>query len=174
MSDDQLLRLAREREESTSGVLGSMTLVQPGLLRKHIRTLLHRQVDRRRLKKPDEGIPRLEAVPGGNNELKRESAEFESGSRLDFDIELEENKQGWLVKRFRFHLHLSPDRAIGMVRIQLNSKSSYDPLAVPRCHLHLGDSEAHVPFPIMNPLLILHLICEHIEPDIGSVRAPSA
>jgi hypothetical protein len=32
----------------------------------------------------------------------------------------------------------------------------------------IGDSQAHVLFPIMSPRLIVHLICEHIEPDLGA------
>jgi hypothetical protein len=55
-----------------------------------------------------------------------------------------------------------------MVRSHLNEISSHDPLAIPRCHMHIADSEAHVPFPVMNPRLILYLICEHIEPDFGT------
>lgn len=34
--------------------------------------------------------------------------------------------------------------------------------------------EAHVPFPIMNPRLILSLFCEHIEPDFGVAAGQSA
>jgi hypothetical protein len=29
--------------------------------------------------------------------------------------------------------------------------------------MHIGDSRAHVPFPIIHPRLILYLICERIE-----------
>jgi hypothetical protein len=60
-----------------------------------------------------------------------------------------------------------------MVRIHLNPATLHDPLRVPRCHLHVGDSQAHIPFPIMNPRLILSLICEHIEPDFGVVASQS-
>jgi hypothetical protein len=54
-----------------------------------------------------------------------------------------------------------------MIRIHLNREGGHDPLNVPQCHFHIGDSKAHVPFPIMSPRLMVHLICEHIEPDLG-------
>ena len=50
----------------------------------------------------------------------------------------------------------------------LNAHSWHDPFARPRCHMHIGNSQAHVPFPAMDPRLILYLICEHIEPDVGA------
>jgi hypothetical protein len=54
-----------------------------------------------------------------------------------------------------------------MVRIHLNPQSVRDPLRVPRCHLHIGASHAHVPFPIMPPLLMLDFICTDLEADVG-------
>ncbi|MEX2299623.1 MAG: hypothetical protein WD733_01730 [Bryobacterales bacterium] len=54
-----------------------------------------------------------------------------------------------------------------MIRVHLNTGASYDPLMVPRCHLHVDNSEAHVPFPIMSPSLILYVLCEHVEADFG-------
>jgi len=62
---------------------------------------------------------------------------------------------------------LECERQVKMLRIHLNGEPWYDPLTVPRCHLHIGDSRAHIPFPVTNPRLILHLLCEHIEPDLG-------
>jgi hypothetical protein len=79
---------------------------------------------------------------------------------------LDREQRGWRVMLFEFHLRLPSERNINMVRIELNSQASYDPL-IPRCHLHVGGSQAHIPFPIMNPRLILSLVCEHIEPDFG-------
>ena len=79
---------------------------------------------------------------------------------------MEQEQGGWLVKRFKFHLHLAR-RSINMVRIHLNQEGGHDPLNVPRCHFHIGDSKAHIPFPIMSPRLTLHLLCEYVEPDLG-------
>ena len=109
----------------------------------------------------------LARVQGDLNQLDCPKAEFSSGARLGFRVELEATQRGWLVRRFRFHLHLPPARSIDMVRIHLNSEASHDPLVVPRCHAHIGRSLAHIPFPIMDPRLILHLICERLEPDFG-------
>jgi hypothetical protein len=164
--EDELLLLAREREDATQAALHGMPF-EPDYLRRQLREYLSRQVRHARMKRTDDRIPRLAAVPGGLNELTCPGAEFADGGRLLFDIQLEESQRGWLVKRFRFHLHLPPSRNIKMVRIHLNPETWHDPVRIPRCHLHVGDSSAHIPFPIMNPRLILSLICEHIEPDFG-------
>ena len=165
--EDELLQLARERENETHAALQEM-FVKPDHLRRQLRDYLVRQADDYdRMRRPDDRVPQLTTVHGGLNELACPGAEFADGGRLLFDIQLEESQRGWLVKRFRFHLHLPPSRNIKMIRIHLNPETWHDPLRVPRCHLHVGDSGAHIPFPIMNPRLILSLICEHIEPDFG-------
>src|SRR5207248_9864326 len=46
-----------------------------------------------------------------------------------------------------------------------------DPLAVPRCHMHIGDSKAPVPFPLMDPRLILHLAVAR-EPHTAESGSP--
>jgi hypothetical protein len=158
--EDELLRLAREREAKTERALAEMLLEPPDLLRRQLRDYLFRQVDRQRMERANEKIPQLAVVEGGLNELACPEAEFSSGARLEFKIQLEEKQRGWLVKRFRFHVHLPRARSINMVLIHLNAEAWHDPLVVPRCHLHIGDSQAHVPFPIMDPRLILHFICE--------------
>lgn len=149
--------------------LGAMLIESPALLGRELRQDLSRQFDHSRMKDTHGRVPQLETVEGGLNELTCPEAEFADGGRLLFDIQLEKSQRGWLVKRFRFHLHVPPSRTIGMVRIHLNPETWHDPVRIPRCHLHVGDSQAHIPFPIMNPRLILSLICEHIEPDFGVV-----
>lgn len=153
--------------------LGAMLIESPALFGRHLRQDLSRQIDSGRMKRTDDRIPQLAAVPGGLNELECPGAEFADGGRLLFNIQLEESQRGWLIKRFRFHLHLPPSRNIKMVRIHLNPETWHDPVRIPRCHLHVGDSSAHIPFPIMNPRLILSLICEHIEPDFGGFAGQS-
>jgi hypothetical protein len=165
--ENELLRLARAREANTEGALAEMLLEPPNQLLRHFRAYLTRQVDYGRRKSTDEKIVQLAAVQGGLNELVCPKAEFSSGARLEFKIQLEEEQHGWLVKRFQFHVHLPRTRSINMVRIHLNAEESHEPLVVPRCHMHIGKSKAHVPFPIMDPRLILHLICEGVEPDFG-------
>ena len=94
-----------------------------------------------------------------------EEVEFQSDSRLSFKIKLEYDQRGWLVRQFKFDLLLT-GRSIRRVSIHLNASAAYDdPLKVPRCHFHIGNGKAHIPFPIMSPRLMLHLLCEHIEPD---------
>jgi len=165
--ENELLGLARAREAKTERALAEMLLEPPDRLRRQLRDYLSRQADRGRMKRADEKIPQLAALQGGLNELACPEAKFSSGARLEFKIQLEEQQRGWLVKRFRFHVHLPRARSINMVRIHLNAETWHDPLAVPRCHMHIGDSQAHVPFPIMDPRLILHLICKDVEPDFG-------
>lgn len=165
--EDELLRLARERETKADGALAEMLLEPPNQLLRHLRAYLARQVDHGRMKRTDEKILQLAAVQGGLNKLACPKAEFSSGAWLEFSLELEETQRGWLVKEFSFHLRLPRTRSINVVRIDLNAEPSRDPLDVPRCHMHIGDSQAHVPFPIMDPRLILHLICEDVEPDVG-------
>jgi len=142
-----------------------MLVDHPGTLRLQLRHYLAEQANNGRLKQTY-NVPRLDTHEGGLQELVCEDVEFRSDSRLNFNVEMEREQTGWLVKRFKFHLHLAR-RRINMVRIHLNQEVGHDPLNVPRCHFHIGDSKAHIPFPIMSPRLMLHLICEHIEVDLG-------
>lgn len=165
--ETELLWLAREHEAKTERALAEMLLESPDQLRRQLRAYLSRQVDHGRMERTDEKIPQLAALQGGLNELACPEAKFSSGARLEFKIQLEEQQRGWLVKRFRFHVYLPGERCIDKVLIHLKAEAWHDPLVVPRCHMHIGDSQAHVPFPIMDPRLILHLICKDVEPDFG-------
>jgi hypothetical protein len=165
--EDELLRLARGREAASERALAEMFLETPDILGRHFRYYLKRRVHLHRMTPIGENVLTLTALTGGVNELACPEAMFSSGARLTFNIQLQPGQRGWCVLRFKFHLHLASSRGIKMVRIDLNPQTWHDPLTVPRCHMHIGDSRAHVPFPIMNPRLILHLLCEHIEPDFG-------
>jgi hypothetical protein len=161
--------LARQREDAAIEVLAGLVLENPGTLLRQLRTDLHELlVDRGKIQHTNERIVHLETIGGGLSELVCENLKLSSGARLEFRIQLEQDQRGWLLRQFRFHVHLPRQRDIGMVRIHLKPDTWHDPLAVPRCHLHVDNSQAHVPFPIMNPRLILHLICERIEPDFGT------
>jgi hypothetical protein len=140
-----------------------MPLDPPHILGRQLRDYLSRQVDRGRIRHANEKIPQLNRLPESLSELACPGLEFLSGARLEFKIRLERDQRGWLVTQFQFHVRLPQPCAFGMLRIHLNPGASHDPLTVPRCHMHIGDSRAHVPFPIMHPRLILYLICEHIE-----------
>jgi hypothetical protein len=169
--EDELLLIARARESASEANLASMWLEHPAKLRLQLRSDLGRQVDLGRLRRSDDRVVILNPLVNGLQELVCPDIELRSDSKLNFKIELEELQQGWLVRRFKFHLHL-PGRKIQMVRIHLNDKVGHDPLRVPRCHFHIGDSKAHIPFPVMSPRLMVHLICEHIEPDLGLEGLP--
>ena len=163
--EDELQALAREREEGFQSSLSLMAVDHPGALRRQLRHYLAEQANHGRLKQTYD-VPRLDTLEGGLRELVCEEVEFRSDSRLSFNVLMEARQTGWFVKRFEFDLHLAR-RTINMIRIHLNREIGRDPLIVPRCHFHIGDSNAHIPFPIMNPRLMPHLICEHIEVDLG-------
>lgn len=158
--------MARERERASEEILTAMRLDHPGLLRRQLRKDLADQVDHGRLKHSDDNVVTLGPPTNNSQELLCPGVEFTSDSRLDFKLDLEQRQQGWFLRRYRFHLHL-PGRRIPMVRIHLNEQVGHDPVRIPRCHFHIGDSQAHIPFPIMSPRLMVNLICEHIEPDLG-------
>jgi len=165
--EDELKQLARSREEIFERDLAQMDLESPDLLMRKLRHYLAIQVDRRRLKSSNDHMVRLETVAGGDKELVCPGVKFLSDAQLNFKVHLQPRQPSYVVRQFQFHLRLSGGRNINMVRIHLNDGAAHEPERVPRCHLHIGDSRAHVPFPIMNPLLTLYLICEHIEPDFG-------
>jgi hypothetical protein len=165
--EKELLQLAREREHKAEGALTEMLLEPPDRLRRQLRDYLSRQVDHGRMKRTDEKIPQLAQIQGDLSELACPEAKFSSGARFEFRIQLEATQRGWFMKQFHFHLRFPRARSINMVRIHLKAEGWHDPLVIPRCHMHIGNSRAHIPFPIMDPRLILHLICECIEPDFG-------
>ena len=164
--EDELLLLAREREKISEGNLAEIWMDQPHKLRLQLRNDLNTHADRKKLKHSGDA-PHLKTLTGDLQEIVCPEVEFLSEARLDFNIQLTRHQRRWLIRRFRFHLRLPASRNIKMVRIHLNDQTGFDPVRVPRCHLHVGDSAAHVPFPVMEPRLLVHLICEYIEPDFG-------
>jgi hypothetical protein len=163
MNDEILSQLARERESEIQDALSSMRLDPPDRLLRELRYYISRQVDYKRLRHTEEKIIQLAVIEGGITELTCPEAKFSSGTKLEFQIQLESAQGGWLVRCFRFHVSLAESRpVIEMVRIHLNREASRDPLEIPRCHLHIDNSRAHIPFPIMDPRLILHFICEYL------------
>lgn len=169
--EDELLRLARERERRTEDALNA-TLLDPSALFRQVRHYLAVQADLRRLARSNEKAIRLETLRRGATSLVCDGAGFSSGSHLTFSLRMQSQPGGSKITEFRFHLRLPAARNVNMVRIELNDRSSHEPLRVPRCHFHVGDSQAHIPFPIMDPRLILLLVCEHLEPDIGMTTDP--
>lgn len=166
--EGELLQLARDRENKTQDSLAQLLLEPPDRLRRQMRAYFARKAECHRIRRTNEKIPQLTTVQGGLNELACPGLEFLSGTRLEFKMRLEEDRRGWLLKQFQFHVFPPGARRVPMLQIHLNIGASHDPLTVPRCHMHIGDSRAHVPFPIIHPGLILYLICEHIEPELGA------
>ncbi len=166
--EDELKQLALEREEACESALNKLDLDPPGLLLRQMRAYLAEEVDRGRIKRFIDKAVQLSHQDDGTQELECPSIQFVSGSSLDFKVGVKEQRSGWRITQFKFHLHLSPTRKVSMVRVHLNGERTRDPLIVPRCHLHIGGGKrAHVPFPIMSPRLTLQFVCSVIEPDIG-------
>ena len=162
--EDDLQSLARDREEEYQSRISQMVLDHPGTLRRQLRHYLAEQANRGTLKKTYDNVPRLVTHDENVHELVCEGVEFWSDSRLSFEIKLERDQRGWLVRQFRFELLLT-GRSINRFSVHLNAAAGYDPLKIPRCHFHVGNTEAHIPFPIMSPRLTLHLLCEYIEAE---------
>ena len=167
--DDELQRLALDREQAFELALDALDLEPPDRLLRQLRAYLADQEDHGRIKHLEEKSVHLEYQTDGIQELDCHAVRFASGSTLDFKVRMKKRQTGWRITQFMFHLHLPNARTISMVRIHLNTQRTRDPLVVPRCHLHIGGGRrAHVPFPIMSPRLTLHLVCHEIEPDIGT------
>lgn len=163
--ENELNALALHREQEYELILADTIQEPPNKLLRQLRAYLAELTDHGKLKQTYES-PRSEARTEGATELICDHVEFASDSVLSFSILLVPRQLGWLLKQFEFHLAIVA-RGVRHVRIHLTATGAYNPLKVPRCHIHLDNSDPHIPFPIMNPRLILHLICEHIEPDIG-------
>jgi hypothetical protein len=162
-----LLDLALEREAALVAALDKLTLEHPGLVLRELRAYMGHRKDSRKIMPFKDDVVRLTTVSGGVQELACPSVEFSSGAWLEFYIKIEPQRRGWLVKEFEFNLFRPRERKINMILIHLNAQSSLNPRRVPRCHLRIGDCPAHIPFPIMPPLLMLDLICTDLEADVG-------
>jgi hypothetical protein len=84
--EDELLRLARDREATTDTALGEMVFERPDLLGKQMRVYFARKVECHRIRRTNEKIPQLTTVQGGLNELACPGLEFLSGTRLEFKM----------------------------------------------------------------------------------------
>ena len=167
--EDDLRLLALEREDTFESALDALDLAPPDRLLRQLRAYLGDQEDYGRIKHFEEKSVQLILQKDGIQELDCQAVQFASGSRLDFKVRMKKQQRGWRITQFKFHLHLPNARKVSTVRIHLNMQRTRDPLVVPRCHLHIGGGRrAHVPFPIMSPRLTLHLVCNEIEPDIGT------
>jgi hypothetical protein len=163
--EDELNELAWDRERTYEAVRQGTIQQHPSKLLRQLRAYLAELADHGKLKRTYD-LPRSVTRPGDVTEVICDGVEFASDSLLSFSVLLESSQQGWLLTEFEFHLALQ-GRRVGHVRIHLTRTGAHDPLRVPRCHIHIDNSDPHIPFPIMNPRLTVHLMCEHIEPEIG-------
>ena len=166
--EDELQRLALEREVAFESALDELDLDPPGFLLRQMRAFLADREDHGRIKHFAEKSVQLSQQVDGIEELECHAVQFASGSSLDFNIRMKKQQTGWRITDFEFNLHLPRARKLNMVCVHLNVSRTRDALVVPRCHLHIGGGKsAHVPFPIMSPRLTLQLVCDVIEPDVG-------
>lgn len=165
-TEEQLTPLARRRDDAVTSA-AERGVSDPGNLYRQLRHYLQSLVDRKRMSTRVVDALRLTTQKSAINDLRSAVVEFASGSKLEFNIQVEKSQDGWMIVSYEFHLSLPQSRAVKMVRLHLNRAASHRPLHIPRCHMHVGDSEAHVPIPAMTPLMLLHLICEILEPDIS-------
>ena len=93
--ENNLLQLARQRESETNGALLAILVDRPDYLLRQIRAYLARQADLGRMKHTNERIIQLDTVQGGLNQLACPDIRFSSGTRVNFDIELEPSQTGW-------------------------------------------------------------------------------
>jgi hypothetical protein len=167
--EDELLTLARERDQGMQRALSQMDLDEPHIIRSQLRAYLARQVDRGRVKHFDGNVLEVSTLAEGSTKLTCRELAFTSGSKLNFALTLDRNQTGWQMSHFEFHVRLPAKRKVRMVRIDLNRLSAWhDALRIPICHFHVDESEPHLAFPIQNPRLLLHTLCEQIEPHFGS------
>jgi hypothetical protein len=166
--EDELQRLALEREDACESALDELDLDPPDFLLRQMRAYLADQEDHARIKHFAEKSVQLSQQTDGIQKLECLAVQFASGSSLDFNIRMKKRQTGWRVTDFEFNLHLPRARKVNTVCVHLNVSRTRDALVVPRCHLHIGGGKrAHVPFPIMNPRLTLQVVCDVIEPDVG-------
>jgi hypothetical protein len=91
--------------------------------------------------------------------------QFRSGAQLAFGVTLRFDGAQSTLLAYRFYLSLLPASGLRFVRIDLNApKETYDPLHMPRCHMHPGFEGIHMPFPVMTPIEVLDRIVHVIEP----------
>ncbi len=140
-----------------------------------LRFYLQRMTDRGFCKKPrleqlrtPEGHTRIGVGPPIYRAPCQDCLIFKSGARLSFGITLRADGSLNNLVSYRFHLQLLQSSGLQFVRIDLNDLNSpnrqYEPLEMPRSHIHPGFENVHVPFPVMHPLDVLDRIFHVIEP----------
>jgi hypothetical protein len=113
----------------------------------------------------ENGDTQINAGPTIFREPCTSCIQFRSGAQLSFGITLRAGGARTSLLSYRFYLSLLHASGLGFVRIDLNAPTEgYDPLQMPRSHVHPGFEGIHIPFPVMGPLEVLDRIVHVIEP----------
>lgn len=165
---------AKALETRTAADLSNIELPIPHECFREIRIYLQRLTDTGRTKNGvhllsrrvlENGDTLINAGPTIFREPGDGCVQFHSGAELSFGITLRFDGAKTTLLSYRFYLNLLPASGLRFVRIDLNpSNEDYDPLHVPRSHMHPGFEGIHIPFPVMQPLEILDRIVHVIEP----------
>lgn len=165
---------AQMLEERTELHLANIALPPPQLYFRQIRSYLQRITDTDQTtngahllsqRTLDNGDTQIDAGPTIFREPCEDCIQFRSGAKLSFGITLRVNGARTTLLSYRFHLALLPTSGLQFIRIDLNApKDAYDPLHMPRCHMHPGFENILLPFPVMSPLAVLDRIMHVIEP----------
>lgn len=164
---------AKALEARTEAHLANIGLPPPHEYFREIRVYLQRATDIRRTingvhplsqRSLENGDTQINAGPTIFRPCEN-CIQFRSGAQLSFGVTLRFDDAQTTLLSYRFHLSLLPASGLRFVRIDLNPpKDTYDPLHVPRCHIHPGFEDIHIPFPVMGPLEVLDRIVHVIEP----------
>jgi len=168
---------ARALEVRTAADLGNIELPAPHECLREIRLYLQRMTDTGRTKNGvhqlssrtlENGDSQINAGPTIFREPCSNCIQFLSGSQLSFGITLRFDCAKTTLLAYRFYLCLLPRSGLRFVRIDLNAPNpNYDPLHVPRSHMHPGFEGVHIPFPVMRPMEILDRMVHVIEPHFA-------
>jgi hypothetical protein len=164
---------AKNLEARTAYDIGNIDLPAPHECFSEIRIYLQRTTDKGRTRngvhvlsrREENGDTLINAGPTIFREPCSACIQFTSGAQLKFGIALRFDGTKTTLLEYNFHLRLPDSSGLRFVRIDLNAPTGdYDPLHVPRSHMHPGFENIHLPFPVMQPLEILDRIVHVIEP----------
>jgi len=168
---------AKGLDARTAADINGFDLAAPDECLREIRVYLQRMTDRGRttngprvlfLRQGENGYTQIDAGPTVFREPCGRCIHFRSGAELSFGITLRYDGAKSTLVSYRFHVQLLPLSGLQFVRIDLNlPKESYDPLHIPRSHMHPGFEGIHIPFPVMRPLEVLDRIFHVIEPHFS-------
>lgn len=165
---------AKVLEARTEADLVKISLPPPHEFFRDVRIYLQRVTDRGRTSNGVHALSQL-SLSNGDSQINagptifRDPCEncirFQSGAQLAFGVTLRYDGARSILLAYRFYLSLLPASGLRFVRIDLNTpKETYDPLHMPRCHMHPGFEGIHIPFPVMGPIEVLDRVVHVIEP----------